>query len=270
MAKKAANETQSDVATVTPERKALTTLQASKFLVLRPESDLAEAMAANIPDGEEITESSLTRVKTPSGGALAWEVDELEGTKNVDKITGALVFFHRAGVLWPTTDPVPGTLPLLRTDDLRTAYIVGEDYGNIDKTELEQYKIDDGLYDWKNLPWNQFGTGKNGNGKRCEESRTMCVLREGDIFPLLIRAKPGSLRTVVPFIQKLTIPYWRVIIELSLSKQISRGKQEYSRIEPRLAGELSREEGAQVRLLYTDRMSESVGAPTVESRGDED
>src|SRR5690606_10313363 len=94
-----------------------------------------------------------------------------------------------------------------------------------------------------------FGTGKNGSGKRAQEYRVLCILRENDAFPLLIRAKPGSLKNVGDFINKLTaagIPYFRAVVSLSLEKAQNAGGQPFSRIVPKLVGRLDAEAGAKV------------------------
>lgn len=227
---------------------ALAVVEPSKYPALCPDSDIAEAMAANM-EGETIQESDLRRVPTPAGGATRWVVPTVMGEQVEDELVGILVGYERRGVLWPTEE-VSNSMPLLITRDLITAQRVGDDYGDIDPDELEKHRTDGG-YDWLSLPWNEWGSGKNGIGKRCKESRLLFLLREGEPFPLLVRAQPGSLKTVRPFITQLPIPHWRAVVSLTLQVAESRGGPKYAQIVPRLVGTLSKEDGEAVCKLYT-------------------
>lgn len=250
----------------------LMTLEQTEYLALRPDSDLQTALRENIDPDEGISEKSLIKVPTPAAGATNWTVDEVDGEKQYKTIDGILVYYGKGGVIWPSTDPKQGTLPFLRTDDCRTAYQVGEDSGDIDLDKLEQFSNGDGTYNWKGLadgpdaPFG-FGSGKNGTGKRAQEYRVLCILRKGDAFPLLIRAKPGSLKNVGDFINKLTaagIPYFRAVVSLSLEKAQNSGGQPYSKIVPKLIGRLDADAGAKVKELYSAPMAAAVKGLEVE------
>lgn len=251
----------------------LTTLQNSRFLALRPDSDIAEALEANLANGERIKETDLTRVKIPSGGVTKWTVSSIKGDEVLDELVGVLVHYSPRGVLWPSQDP-GNALPVLVSDDLRTARRVGEDLGDLDSEILDAMAIDDDgkLYDWRGSDergpnkYNDFGSGKNGVGKRAKESRMLGLLREGDAFPLLISAAPGSLKTVVPFVKKLTVPHFRAIVSLKLEKLKSKGGQDYARIVPTMVGEISREEGARIKQLYTEPLRTVVANIMPEAR----
>jgi hypothetical protein len=237
----------------------LSVLEKSNYLALRPSSDIAEALEANLANGERIKETDLTRVKIPGSGLTRWTIPGITGDETVDEIVGVLVHYSPRGVLWPSED-VGNALPVLVSDDLRTARRVSEEIGDLDSEILDAMMIDDEgrAYDWRgsdeNGPnkYNDFGTGKKGIGKRCKESRMLGILRESDAFPLLISAAPGSLKTVVPFVKKLTVPHFRAVVSLKLEKLKSKGGQDYARIIPTLVGELSREEGTRIKQLYTD------------------
>lgn len=254
----------------------LMTLETTQYLALRPGSDVMAALAENIDADEGISEKNLIKVPTPAGGATQWTIDEVDGQKSYKEIVGILVYYGKGGVLWPSNDPKPGTLPYLRTDDCRTAYQVGEDSGDLDLDELAKFDRGDGTYDWKKMvdgpdaPFG-FGTGKNGTGKRAQEYRVLCILREGDAFPLLIRAKPGSLKNVGDFINKLTaagIPYFRAVISLGLEKAQNQGGQPFSRIVPKLVGRLDPEAGAKVKEIYSEPMKNAARSLDVDT-GDE-
>jgi len=238
----------------------LAIFQPERFPALIDGSDLREALVTNLKGGQ-MTEQDLVHVPTPAGGSTRWIIPTAVGEDVVEELTGILVCFGMRGVLWPSQETTEGQLPLLMTTDLISARRVGDNYGDIDPNELEQYANGDGTYDWMALPWNQWNSGKNGMGKRCKESRIMMILREGEAFPLLVRAQPGSLKTVRPFIMRLSVPYYRAIVGLKLRQEKSKGGQAYSQIVPRLISTLDRENGDKIKKLYTDpleRMSEGV------------
>jgi len=245
---------------------ALTVIEPANYPALDPNSDVREAMLANM-QGAQMSESDLVRVPTPAGGGTKWVVPGLQGEEILAELTGILVYYGPRGVLWPTEEPNE-SMPLLLSHDLITAVRVGDDYGDIDPDELEKYRLGDlqkgqigerefrtHVYDWLGLPWNQWGSGKNGIGKRCKESRLLFLLREAEVFPLLVRAQTGSLETVRPFVMRLSnvgVPYWRAVVSLGLQAVTSHGGQKYAQIVPTLVGTLDKETGEQVRKLYTE------------------
>lgn len=234
----------------------VTTLSDSKFLAIRPNSDIAEALEANLATGEKLKETDLTRVKVPGGGGTRWTIPSVTGEESADEIVGVLVYYAPRAVLWPSQDP-GNSLPVLISTDLRTARKVGDDIGDLDPRVLDSMSLDNGLYDFrgpaeggKNI-YNDFGSGKNGIGKRCKESRVLCILRENDAFPLLINAPPGSLKTVAPFVKKLPVAHFRAIVSLKLEKLKNKGGIDYARIVPTMVGQLSSDEGQAIKRMYT-------------------
>lgn len=255
------NETQTpDVAVATPGT-ALATLEESAFIALRPGGEYAETLACNFGEGEQIQEQDLLRVKTPSGGGVIWTIPDLEGESMEREITGALVYYGNRGLLWPSEDP-GNAMPVLRTDDLRWAYRVGEELGDIDPDVLAAHEVNPGTYDWAALVGTDgpfgFGSGKGGVGKRAKEMKIMCILREDDIFPLLICAGPGSLVPVTRFVHLLKVPYFRAVVNLGLVKKTNPGGIDYAQITPTLNRSLSPEEGAAIKTTYTDQLAATI------------
>jgi hypothetical protein len=233
----------------------LAVVSADQFVALRKNSEFAEALKANTElAGEAITADSLTRIKTPAGGGTRWEIPTASGAESTEEIRGVLVNFQKHGLLWPSDDPKPGGMPVLRTWDLKTAEQVGPIPEDMTQA-LESCKVGARAYSWENLTYNQWGTGKNGIGKRCREQRQLFVLREGDLFPLLITAQPGSLRRVLNWFNDLSkagVPFYRAIVSLRLEKTLNKGGQPYSQIVPKLVGTLSPADGAIVLKQFTE------------------
>ena len=230
---------------------------ASQWLALRPDSEIREAIEANMRPGERLRASDLPRVPTPSGGGTVWSwVDAGNNEQSSKTIDGLLVYYGCRGTLWGSEEPAGKTMPVLVTNDLITAVRLNDDIGDLDEEVLESCRIGDRTYDWVRLPYNKFKTGKNGVGKRCKESRLLAILRKDEAWPLLVSAGPGSLATVVPFVTKLAVPHFRANVSLTLQRVENSGGTPFSRIVPKFLGAVSREEGAAVRQLYTLPLSE--------------
>lgn len=250
------------------------------YLALQSDGDAREAMLANLGDSASLTESDLKRVKIPSGGGTKWTIPSVSGDEMVDEIEGILAAICPRGVLWPQEEPKQGTLPLLRTDDLKIAYRVGPDNGDVKPDDLEKYHIvgsaEPPLYNWEAMTGDGglfgFGSGKGGHGKRAKEQRVLFILRERDMFPLVITVQPGSLKAMKQFIVGLTaegIPHYRAVVGLALKKETSAGGQMYSQIVPRLIGQLTPEQGSIVRRDYTERLKDLARRMTVEAEAAE-
>ena len=50
--------------------------------------------------------------------------------------------------------------------------------------------------------YNQFGSGESG-GKACKNRRRIYILREGEVFPVLLSLPTGSLKEFTRYIQRL-------------------------------------------------------------------
>jgi hypothetical protein len=250
--------------------KALKTIDTSEYMVALGEgSDMVEALEANLLPGETIDIPDLIRIPCPSGGGLTWQWEESGNDMTSKTIDGILVCFQARGVLWPTLDPGDHP-PLLVSTDLETAELVGDFYGDINQAELEDYKIEGNTYKWRELPWNQWKSGKDGIGKRCKEQRLLFILRKGDTWPCIVVAPPGSLRDVVRFIKQLKVPHWRAIVSLSLVKEKSKGGIDYAKIAPSLKAELTRDEGQLVKAAYTDNLKTAGSKIAVDQVGQPD
>lgn len=242
----------------------------SQFVALRPDGGLADVMDAMLANGEgDYKLDDLSKAKVPSGGETQWKIVELGKAQLHDEIVGVPVFYDKSGALWPSNESVEGSLPLLVTRDLLHAEQLGDDYGDINPDALEECRMfnDDGtpmlsaagkpVYDWQKLPYNQFGSGKNGIGKRCKENRLMCILRKDDLFPVFLRVPPTSVNQIAQFFRQLGMkrtPHYAVVVELKLAKKTSKGGQAYSEIEIKLVETLKPEEAAFMKAMYTDSL----------------
>jgi len=231
--------------------------QLSRFLALQPESDVAQAFLANYGPGDEIQQGDLTVLKVPSGGATTWTFEDVTGEVNAKEVEGVIVAYQPFGVLWPHEKSTEGSRPFMVTHDLRIGHRKSDDYGDMDPAGIEACRLPDGTYDWQKLPQNQWGSGK-GKGKRCKEQRIMCILRSTDALPLLLRVPPGSLSSVGKFIKKMTVPFFRCVVGLSLEKAVSNQGDAYAIVKPRFIEALSSEEGLAIRSRYTESLTNAI------------
>lgn len=257
-------------ATAEPERTetGLTLYRGERFLSLNDSEELRLAIDAAREVGEQLTPGDLIRVPTPAGGATRWTIPNPVKEEVADEITGILVFYQPCGILWPGTDPQPGAMPVLRTFQPTDPNGVAEQCGPIPDNMLDslnKHKIADGppaTFKWANIPQNQWGSGKGGVGKMCKEQRMLFLLRENDIFPLLVTAQPGSVKNVSKFFKMLApmakVPYYRCVVTLKLEKANNKGGQPFSRIIPSLAGVLPSDVGAVVKEKWTEVLARIV------------
>jgi hypothetical protein len=230
------------------------------FLALQGDSDFKEAMQANLSTGESIAVSDLIRIKTPAGGGRTWQYTNSDGAEVESKaITGLLVYIAPLGQLWGSDEPTKGQRPVLTSYDLKTAVRTNDSLGEIDPEELAAFRVGDRTYDWEAMgkegsPFG-WGSGKGGFGRRIKESRTLAILQPGEAWPVLLSVGGGSLSTVSPFIKRLKVAHYRVIVSLTLQKVASKSGIDYSQIVPENVGTISREEGFVIKQLYTDPLS---------------
>lgn len=245
---------------MTPTGELIAAVEQSDYLALRPDSDVREALMANLGPGESISASDLPRVPTPAGGAKMWSwVDAGNNDQSAKSIDGILVYYGVRGVLWGSEDPTAGTQPVLVTYDLMNAVRINDDIGDLDSDVLESCRTGDRTYDWNRLAYNRFpsdgGLGSSSRSKRCKESRLLAILRQDEAWPLLVTASVGSLKTVTPFVRRLAVAHYRAVISLTLDRVENAAGQAYSQIVPKYFGEISKEEGQLVKRLYTEPLS---------------
>lgn len=252
---------------------AIATVKTIDYPALAPNSRQARIIETNL-GGEPMQETDLVRVKTPLGGATKWTLEVNGNSETVDELVGLLVAVAPRGILWPSVDPTEAR-PVIVTHDLLVGYRVSDDLGTIDPKALEKYRIGDRKYDWVALSGSpEFGYGTHGAGKRVKESRTLAILREGDVWPVLVTVGGGSLRSFLPFLKRLPCFCYEAVIGLKLEKAKNAGGQPYSMIVPRLVGQVSEEQGEVARRLYADPLKAMFSAPPAgatvgEAGGDE-
>lgn len=240
-----------------------TAVKTIDYPALSPNSRQARIIAANLGD-EPMREQDLIRVPTPAGGATMWTIDNQGNIETVDEIVGLLVAEGRRGYLWPKDDPSE-MRPVIISHDLLVGYRVSQELGDCDPAALEKYRIGDRKYDWASLasgPEFGWGSGKGGGrSRRVKESRVLAILREGDVWPVLVTVGPGSLANWLPFRKRLPAFPFECVVGLKLQKVKNAGGQPFSQIVPRLVGTITEEQGAVAEKVYHNPLTAMFSAP---------
>lgn len=103
--------------------------------------------------------------------------------------------------------------------------------------------------------FNQFGSGDN-KSKACKNRRRIYVLREGEIFPLLLSLPTGSLKEFSRYIKRTVAKYQQsnmVVTKFSLRKAFNAQGIAFSQAQFALGRPLTNEE-----FMLINKLSESV------------
>lgn len=156
------------------------TPKTSGFLALA-NFNMNEGMAEEL----EGLDGSFERVKIPAGGSTAYELPGEDGddTESVKEFSAVILYHH----------------PVLQYyKDKYTGGSNPPDCGSFDGITGEGNP--GGIC--AKCPLNEFGSGE-GNGKACKSRRRLYLLREGELFPLLLSLPTGSMREFSRYIKRL-------------------------------------------------------------------
>jgi hypothetical protein len=125
----------------------------------------------------------IERIKIPSGGATVYEMPTEDGdeTVSVKEFSGVILYQHPLNVYY-TEKYTGGSNP--------------PECGSIDGIKGEGTPGGN----CKKCPFAQFGSGENG-AKACKNRRRVYILREGEMFPLLLSLPTGSLKAFTKYIK---------------------------------------------------------------------
>ena len=208
--------------------------QDTGFLALA-NADLGAMMAEEL-DG---LDAGFERIKVPSGGGIMFEVPGEDGDPEAVKEFSAVILHHHPLHAYYATKYTGGNQP---PDCASFDGVTGEgEPGG----------------PCRKCPLNQFGSGENG-AKACKNRRRIYVLREGEIFPLLLSLPTGSLQEFTRYIKRLLSKGRKsnaVVTRFTLKKATNSGGVVYSQAQFAIDRPLSPEEHALI-----EKLSEQVKA----------
>lgn len=183
-------------------------------------TDIMEVMEANM----EGVDLRFEKVKVPSGGGTSWEVPNEDGdTDSVKELSGVIIDHHPINAYWEKEYSGEKNPP---------------DCSSLDGVTAESGRK------CASCPNNQYGTALKGKGKACKNMHRVYLVREGEIFPLLIAVPPTSLENFKQYARRLTAKMRKsssVLTKLTLAKAKNDGGIEFSKIEFRRVGDLDKE-----------------------------
>lgn len=195
-------------------------------------------MNENMAEELKGLEGGFDRVKIPAGGATMFELpgDEADEPEAVKEFSAVILYHH----------------PVLQY--YREKYTGGSnppDCGSFDGITGEG---NPGGACAK-CPLNQFGSGEN-NAKACKNRRRIFLLREGELFPLILSLPTGSMREFSRYIKRLLSKGKKsnmVVTRFSLKKATNSSGIAYSQAQFAVDRSLTAEE-----QILINRLSEQV------------
>lgn len=198
------------------------TVNNESFLALR-DFNLSDVMA------EEMSglSASFERIKIPIGGGTVFEIpsDDPDDVETIKELSGVILYQHPLNAYYATKYKGGSNPP---------------DCGSFDG--VTGHGNPGGLC--KNCPYNEFGSGENG-AKACKNRRRIYLLREGDVFPMMLSLPTGSLKGFTRYLMRILPKYKSsnaVVTRFTLKKATSGTGVNYSQAQFAVARVLSAEE----------------------------
>jgi len=202
--------------------------QNTGFLALA-NSDLGAMMAEEL-DG---LDAGFERIKVPSGGGLMFEVPGEDGDPEAVREFSAVILHHHPLHAFYKAKYTGGNQP---PDCCSFDGVTGEgEPGG----------------PCRKCPLNQWDSGENG-AKACKNRRRIYVLREGEIFPLLLSLPTGSLQEFTRYIKRLLSKGRKsnaVVTRFTLRKATNTGGIAYSQAQFAVDRPLTPEEHVLIEKL---------------------
>ena len=207
-----------------------TALQAQNqgFLALA-NADFNSSIAEEL-DGLDLT---FDRIKIPAGGNITFEVpgsdaESLCGSEPEPvKEFSAVILYHHP-LFWY----------------YKTKYTGGNNPPDCSSIDGKLGHGDPGG-ECGNCPLNQYESAEEGKGKACKNRRLLYVLREGEVFPLMLSLPVGSIKEFTNFLKRALSKGYKsngIVTRFSLKKATSSGGVVYSQAQFSIDRVLSPEE----------------------------
>ena len=194
--------------------------------------DLANVMSAEM-DGLSTT---FERIKIPSGGGIMFEIpgDDPDEPETVKEFSAVILYQHSLNAYYKSEYQGGSNPPDCGSFDGHNGE--GTPGGNCDT-----------------CPLNQYGSGKNG-AKACKNRRRLYLLREGEIFPMILSLPTGSLKVFTRYLM-------RVMTRFTLKKTSSNTGINYSQAQFSVERALSPEEYQLISAMteQVKALSKNVG-----------
>jgi hypothetical protein len=225
----------------------IATVNNAGFLALK-DFDIASVLSEEL----EGLNASFERIKIPSVGTTVFEIpgDDPNEPETVKEFSAVILYHHPLNAYY------------------KDAYTGGSnppDCGSMNGVTGEGTPGGS----CKNCPYNQFGSGENGS-KACKNRRRIYLLREGEIFPMILSLPTGSLKDFSRYLMRQLSKGNKsnsIVTRFALKKATSGSGITYSQAQFSFDRKLSPEEYALVSALSDEvkALSQNVGYDTQES-----
>lgn len=218
--------------------------------VLSSPSEIIAVMKENL----EGTAPRFERVKIPSGGGLAFELPgEGDQPEITQEIVGVVLDHYAVNAYWSAKYSGQGNPPDCSALNAKAGE--GNPGGNC-----------------ATCPMNQWGTAVDqyGNptaGKACKNIHRLYILREGEVFPLLLALPPTSLGNFTHYMARLTSklrPFYGCVTKVKLQKAQNRNGIVYSQATFTKLVDLSKEEIMAIRQ-YAEQLRNTMRSVAIEA-----
>ena len=206
----------------TTEIHAVAPLEETGYLALN-NFDFHEAIASEM----EGLDAVFDRIKMPSGDTTVFQIpsEDPDEPELVKEFSAVILYHHpirayfKAKYTGATTPPDCGSLNAI------------EGFGN-----------PGGICE--TCTYNTFGTGEN-NSKACKERRRLYLLREGELFPIMLSLPTGSLKEFSRYVMRCLSKGNKtnaIVTSFSLAKAVNKGGIAYAKAAFRMTRKLTDEE----------------------------
>lgn len=197
-------------------------------------------------DNFGITDNLLTKIKIPSGGMTAWQVEDIDGEQVLQHIDAIVVALKGKQKAWWSQDIESGgggSPPSCFSKDGINGYGVNT---LEDGAEPSRHKCQE-------CAWNQFGSARGGgNGKECKDFGLLFFFRQGSRIPSVLQVPATSLKSLQTYVLRLIDAGKSmngVVTRLGLKKATSQAGITYSQLNLTFVEDLSAEASATMKQV---------------------
>lgn len=205
-----------------------------------------------------LSDFQLSRIKIPSGGMTAWEVEGLEGStveKHLDVILLAMKGKQKSWWATPLESAGGGAPPSCASTDGINGFGVNTLEAD---AEPAQHKC-------MECAWNQFGSARNGGkGKDCSDFALLYFFTKGSRLPSILTVPATSLKSLQNYVLRLIDAGKKMegcVTRLALKKVQSASGVGYSMLDMSWQADLVGEDADAMAALSADfrkRLTEST------------
>ena len=192
----------------------------------------------------------MSKVTVPTGGALSWTLETIEGETTAKTLTGLILDQALVRNLYERSfDETGGQESALCSSlDSLSGHLNPKALGEGGEFPARIAAIGRPTGQCSTCPLAHFGTklkadGQPGRGQLCRQTRLLLFLQPGKSMPLVVRIPPTGLKAAKQYLvglQAVGLEYWHVVTELELKKDTNADGIKFSRVQFKFVGALPR------------------------------